>query len=216
MSLFKKKEEIPIIPPIPPIPPIENFNLEVGKKSSGLPTLTGDARNETNRDAIKSAIEDTPEEKNGDAIGPANGPTNFEESVSLPIIPVIVKYPKEDLPKLDFQKEDSSDSEIPEFKKSTPIPPKPILINQFGPSEEMEKVIKKDVNESIFVRIDKFNSAKRDIKEIERDLKRIEEVLEEINEIKVKEDEEVNSLSKNLEEIKERLSKIDTEIFNRI
>jgi hypothetical protein len=62
--------------------------------------------------------------------------------------------------------------------------------------------IKKDFNETIFVRIDKFNSARRDVEEIGRDLKQIENVLEKITSIKIKEDEEIEELNKNIDEVK--------------
>ena len=44
--------------------------------------------------------------------------------------------------------------------------------------------VRKDASESIFVRIDKFHSAKKDIDEIDQDLKQISQVVEKINDIK--------------------------------
>lgn len=76
--------------------------------------------------------------------------------------------------------------------------------------------VKKDASESIFVRIDKFRSAKKDIEEIDRELKQISQVMNKISDIKMKEDGEIAEVTKIMDEIKNKIQKVDSEIFNRI
>lgn len=222
MSLFKKKSdsEIPEIPQAPTLPPLD-INIEPKKQATDLPTMPGDARDSINRDVIKSAIEDSSEKIGGDGV--ENNPS-FIINEPLPIvrqdtIPIPPKQTRQlpEPPRYDKQS----------FAPSLPMPPqkeKPLELS-FVPKKEVqeaelpaleEKTVKKDANESIFVRIDKFHSAKHDIEEIGRDIKQINGIIEKITDIKMREDEEVLEINKMIEEIKERLGKIDAEIFNRV
>jgi len=231
MSLFKKKspEEIPEIPPAPTLPPF-NVAPEVKREPTGLPTMPGDARDTINREVIKSAIEDSSEKIGGDGVA-ENSPSLVVEPIKeqpaampTPLLPVPPKQMNNQLPPPPRY-------DKPSFSESLPLPPqrenlpspsfKPRVVEN-TPSEDIQitvpevKVVKKDANESIFVRIDKFHSAKHDIENIEKDLRQINNVIEKITDIKMREDEEILEINKTIEEIKEKLGKIDTEIFNRI
>jgi hypothetical protein len=86
-------------------------------------------------------------------------------------------------------------------------------------SPQKNEVISPKKNSSqdqIFVRIDKFDSAKKDLEEIQRELKQIDSFLGKIKELKQKEDEKIGEFGSNLEEIKTKISRIDSEVFNRI
>ncbi len=98
--------------------------------------------------------------------------------------------------------EETSAKRIPSLPVQTDLP--------------VESSVKRDAEETIFVRIDKFNSAKRDLSEIGRDLREIEDVLGKIEEIKSREDEEVAEISKLMEEMKLKINRVDSDIFNRI
>jgi hypothetical protein len=99
-----------------------------------------------------------------------------------------------------------------------PLPPESIkmprmeVVQEYGQNE----AVRRDAEETIFVRIDKFNSAKRDVQEISRDLREVEEVLSKIEQIKLQEDEEITEISKVMDEIKLRMTRIDNDVFNRI
>jgi hypothetical protein len=71
-------------------------------------------------------------------------------------------------------------------------------------------------SEPIFVRIDKFQEAKKDFEEIKRKLKEIDSVLKRVKEIKAKEDAEIGGWSDELEKVKSRISEIDESFFNRM
>ena len=227
MNLFKRKEELPEIPPAPSLPEVEMFPIN-SANTLNLPMPEGDSRDVSNREVIKSAIEDSSAKNDGDvemAKGPAfniphmntlpsraiSSPPGYgnsyqnmgappQASIGLPSLP---NYGRQDI---------SGETNIPvSFKKSvSPEPQQEFL------TENSADFIKKDFNETIFVRIDKFNSARKDVEEIGRDLKQIENVLEKITSIKIKEDEEIEELNKNIDEVKVRLQRIDSEIFNRL
>jgi hypothetical protein len=239
MSLFKKKPqgEIPEIPPAPTLPP---FNLapEQKREPTGLPTMPGDARDTINRDVIKSAVEDSSEKIDGDGVAEnspsliVNEPVNEQSIVTtqqvkmpIPLLPVIPRQGDKHLPPPPrYDKPSFSESlPTPPQKENSPSPsfePKNLENNKFEETQKISipevKVVRKDANESIFVRIDKFHSAKHDIEDVEKDLRQINNVIEKITDIKIREDEEILEINKTLEEIKEKLSKIDAEIFNRI
>lgn len=225
MSLFSKKDKIPEIPLVPEIPRITtSTEVYPGEAVSSLPTLKkpneilpslpalpGDGRDQLNRDVIKSAVEDSSEKIKGDTSGAQTGSMKgFEESNMQTGIPA-----------LPPQKMEAKPEPVIELKKVELVPAPPAKVelpkSELLPSEpEQKNIVKKDAEESIFVRIDKFNSAKRDVQEISRDLREVEEVLAKIEEIKLQEDEEITEISKVMDEIKLRMTRIDNDVFNRI
>jgi hypothetical protein len=224
MGLFKKNDDIPEIPDAPTLPEVnlnnlKNNNSVISAPPVNLPTPSGDSRDSTNREIIKSAIEDSSEKK-GDSGVSLTAPPNFQESIEIKQPPKreasktmadLPLPPKKDiLPNLP-QYSKTNTSTIPEIPKEEPR-----VQEEIKAEPVRDLTVKKDFNETIFVRIDKFNSAKKDVDEIERDLRQIQEVVEKIMDVKTKEDEEISELNKNIEEIKLRLGRIDNEIFNRI
>lgn len=231
MSFFKKKSSDDEIPEIPPVPQLPSLMFTVPKPSIDLPAMAGDARDASNRDAIKSAIDSS--EKIGGDSGAANSPS---ENLMIPPIGSaqipITSQKSAMLPQLPTSPQQNPLPEVPKYiPKPTPLnnlPEPPVksapmvnpFIQQSEPAPQIsspeEKTVKKDASESIFVRIDKFNSAKRDVEEIERDLKQITQVIDKITDIKLKEDEEITEINKTLEEIKNRINRIELDVFNRI
>jgi len=230
MSFFKKKSPGEEIPEIPPVPQLPSLTFNFSKPSTDLPATLGDARDVSNREAIKSAIDSS--EKIGGDSGAVNSPS--ENLIIPPISSAQITSPQKSvmLPPLPATSPQNPLPEVPKYTpKLTPVtalPEHPVrsapLVNPFVQQAEPapqvlpqeEKVVKKDASESIFIRIDKFNSAKRDVEEIERDLKQITQVIEKITDIKLKEDEEITEINKTLEEIKNRINRIELDVFNRI
>lgn len=243
MGLFNKKKEVPEIPPAPQFidmdsnkdfPSIPSIDVPAkldDKKEMRIPSL-----NDARATALELPKSEISSEKNdgesGDII-----PHQFQESTILKekdIPPTGIPIPpvKQTLPELPkYSKKDDSmmktvASELNHSETMLPEPPQKMVSEkkllpsieseEISSAENMNSPVKKDFNETIFVRIDKFNSAKKDLQEMQKDLQRIQELIMEINEIKLKEDEEIVGLNKNIEEIKDKLDKMDTEIFNRI
>lgn len=71
-------------------------------------------------------------------------------------------------------------------------------------------------SEPFFVRIDKFQDARKNLTEIGKRLKDMENVLEKINETKIKEDEEISSWKEEMKNIRSNLSTIDQNLFSRV
>ncbi|MEI7719426.1 MAG: hypothetical protein WCI72_06145 [archaeon] len=236
MNLFKKKATSDEIPQIPSIPELPSFNLNAPKPTTDLPAIQGDARDINNQEAIKSAIDSS--EKIGGDSGGASSPS---ESFSIPPIssspinnlpprqlsqspipeaPIPLVRPLPELSRYEPRQQGFSNSptlpplNVPPQQASFIRPEQPIVQESSFNTEE--KTVKRDASDSIFVRIDKFNSAKHDVDEIGRDLKQITQVIEKITDIKLKEDEEITEINKTLEEIKNRINRIDLEVFNRI
>jgi len=70
--------------------------------------------------------------------------------------------------------------------------------------------------EPFFVRIDKFNDAKNNLQSIGKKLKDMGKILEKIEETKIKEDQELEEWKSDINGIREYLSKVDEDIFNKI
>ncbi|MEM4181777.1 MAG: hypothetical protein QXX68_01325 [Candidatus Pacearchaeota archaeon] len=67
-----------------------------------------------------------------------------------------------------------------------------------------------------FVRIDKFNDARENLRMIAKRLKEMDRVLEKIQEVKVREDEELAAWKEEMKSIRENLAKIDEDVFNKL
>lgn len=201
MALFKKKEDIPEIPEPPAAPNFGNLtqsdNLE--KEAHHLPEFQGDGRGEVSRETIKYAVdEDMPESP----VSLGMKAKKVEEPM-LPSLPSV----KQEKPEPFRASKDS----IPEIKESFEEPKKTRSVKGLN-----DPIVKKDANESIFVRIDKFNLAKKDVHQISRSITEIEKVLDKLTETKMKEDEEVAEIEHLMEEIRMKMDRIDSDVFNRI
>ncbi len=71
-------------------------------------------------------------------------------------------------------------------------------------------------NEPFFVRIDKFNEARKSLVEIERKLRDMENILVKIGETKQKEDEEIDSWKTDMKTIRNYLEDINESVFSRL
>ncbi len=186
MSLFKKREEIPTIPPAPSLPRMDN-NFQK-KESYGLPNLPGSANDITNRAEIKSAIEDSSERKGGLDVGTIRSPpSNFQESNSLPKVEPI--HHENDTPKIEE------------------------TINTVDTPKE---TIVRSNEDSIFVKFDKYHSAKEDMTEIQSYLKSIEILVNELNKSKKEENDELEELEQEINKVKEKFNEVDSKVFNKL
>jgi len=130
-----------------------------------------------------------------------------EEGHNLPELPKV--------PTAHSLEEKKVDMGPPPHIMEYPIPPKP--------SEDLIPRVPKVENhldtkeiEPIFVRIDRFQSAQKSFDVIKSRLKEMESVLKKIKDVKSKEDKGIASWNEEVEKIKERLSEIDSDIFDQI
>jgi hypothetical protein len=68
----------------------------------------------------------------------------------------------------------------------------------------------------VFVKITKFKEAKKDFERIKANISEFQKTFSQVKDVKAKEDEEMYQLEQDLEDLKDRLSKIDAELFEQI
>lgn len=103
------------------------------------------------------------------------------------------------------------------------IPPKPSggIIQEFPPSEKLIPKSERDKSDKkektpIFVRIDKFQEARKDLLEIRSKISEIESTLESLKKVREEEEEELNNWAKEIGKLKSKLSEIDSDIFSQL
>lgn len=195
MGFFNKKNDIPKLPKAPALPSIPNMP----KTSTELPTLPKTNFGENlNQEIVKSAISDIPHENN-----------------ETPSFPEVLHHPSEEsgeieLPQTPHHLPTQAIQNIPitnqlHAQMPTPIP-SPSLIKQKNTIE----------TETVFVKIAKFQEAQKDFELIKKNIKEIENTLSKIKEKKEKEDLILSQWISEIEELKSKLTKIDSNIFNKI
>jgi len=102
----------------------------------------------------------------------------------------------------------------PEHERFLPEKRMPLQVTQEPILRKVPNYI--DGPDSIFIRIDKFKSAKKELLDIKKSLLEAEAIINKIHEIKVKEDNEVKDINLNLENIKKKIGEVDSLVFNRI
>lgn len=195
MGLFDKKEEVPQIPPAPSLPELPRAHETLKRELPELPSFPSSAKNESfNREMVKSAVADVPEENEVHVDIPEDLNV-VEESSKQKLLPSI------------------QDSFIPELPKTNDSIQE---TRRFQGSNSSENKSLQKQNEPVFVRIDKFQSAQKNFEQIKEKVKEIESIIGKVKEVKSKEEEELHGWSEDIEKIKSRLSEIDSEIFNQI
>lgn len=70
--------------------------------------------------------------------------------------------------------------------------------------------------EPVFIKIDKYESAMKDLDDIKKGLRDIEATLEKVRDAKLREDLEISGWSQEIANIKAKINSIDSRIFNQI
>ena len=120
--------------------------------------------------------------------------------------------------------EEKEDSEVPEFSKKfqtievestdeTDIPESPIPSPPKTFTEPQRPVISQ---KQIYVKIDKFRSARTSLEEIKIQVEQIADLLNRIREIKLREEQELSAWEKEVESVKSRLQNLNENIFEKI
>lgn len=164
----------------------------------------------------------------------------------IPKIPPLPEFPREqrerELPSIPagFNEDVNRDiiksaigddlSSYDESLGGTGIPSPPRIREEndrFLPQEQLSPSIiesepeRKDVRpldgpDSIFIRIDKFRSAKKQISGIKKDLLEVEAIVNKLKEIKIKEDSEVGEINLTLDNIKKKIGDVDSLVFDKV
>jgi len=197
MGFFSKKEEVPEIPPASALPELPESEIQMERRGlPELPSFPSTPQNENiNREMVKSAVADIPSNDEEISVEIPTGLQMTEESPSFATIP-----PK------PIQR-----PMIPSIPSIAAMPRRPIELNASVPNKPVSKN-----TEPIFVRIDKFQSAQKNIESVKEKVKEIESILGKIKDVKSKEEIELKGWTEDVEKIKVRLAEIDSDIFNQI
>ena len=110
-----------------------------------------------------------------------------------------------------------SEPQFPSYESSFPSSSEDIkkVVSRTPLFPEMPKTRSSDLNEekAIFVQIDKYKEAIDTLEMIKEKLKTSQSILNELNELKRQEDAEFAEWQSNIEEIKEKLSIVDNNLF---
>jgi len=124
--------------------------------------------------------------------------------------------------------------ELPEFSEvgmENEIRPKSVEMEEWNPEEDSNMVpehysIEKKQNQKhyhrettkseIFVKVDKFRAARKDLESAKEKLEDIDHLLRRIRETKMREDQELSAWEKEVATIKSRLQNITNNIFEKI
>ena len=171
-------------PTLPAIEPLQEEKDEI----NGLPSFPDSPMNRGfSQSMIKSAVED--EDKN------------------LPELPEWSPKSEEQMPQMN---RNAKTVKMEEWRpESAPIPPAP----KWSHSEEMQMSNMKDEKRPLFVKLDKFKEARDSLTKISDKLDQMDELLKMIKDVKAKEDEEITSWEKDIENIKMRIAFVNREVF---
>jgi len=220
MSLFKKKEkkgevsEVPRIPELPQLPELpelpgfdrkNNFSTDfsrfpdneeesIQEAPGQIPQLpsfpNGSLGNKFSQNTIKEAITGRKEEEvNAD---------EFAEEMQTMQRPLIrEETKKESYPQL--QRTRTREAEPSDFANAR---------KRFDSNERGQ--------EPIFIRIDKFEEGSQTFEEVKTRITEIENMFGELKEVKEKEEKELSMWEDEIKQIKEKIDKIDNNIFSQI
>lgn len=110
--------------------------------------------------------------------------------------------------------------EFDQQERVVPQTPTRVMPNQpqIPSAQEITQPSRKSfpVERPIFVKINKFRESVESLNEIKKKLKEASTILQKLKEIRAKEDEELASWEKDLEEMKTKIDSIDKKLFSKI
>lgn len=219
MAWFSKKEEVPKLEASSDIDgPLDDIDGHVLPELPSFPV--GPSNDGFNQEIVKSAV--------GDELGDSESFVSADSSVSIkdsgiPSLPRsrsssrLPGFPSTSVERFSpslgsLEAVSPSVSVDSSSLPSMEVPSEPV--SSFSPPMLSSSQVA--VSEPIFVRLDKFQDSQRIFKEIRETVEEIENVLGKIKSVRSKEENELNGWTKEVESLKQKLSEIDSEIFNQI
>ncbi len=215
MGIFSKKEKIPEIPLAPELP--ELFDKDNKKEKDYLPELpslpNNPKNNNLNQEIVKSAISDNLSSEGNEVDIDSQSQDSERAEESEKTFPISSQNLESQIPSLPGR------SSIMDSPLSKPVSQEPSKVIQkvVTPHFSIPRTSKESLDvEPIFVRIDKFQLAKKNIEQIKNKIKEMESTIKKVKQVKVKEEEEIKSWLGEIENLKARLSEIDSDVFSQI
>jgi len=212
---FKKKKEEKTLPDLPPLK-VEEFPLpretkQVDDKS--LPIFPDKPQfNKFSEAAIKDAVGDKTEKEAGELpslpkVEEEDDEEEFEKVPSYEMQKQFEQAPSYGMQKqrLDFEKERQEERAI--FNNRRKSLPKNL---------EDSGVVNAASTSDIFVKIDKYYTARKMLDDMLDKLVEIEGVIKKIREIKLREEQELSSWEDDITQIKNKINQVNENIFNKV
>lgn len=183
---------------------------EKKRKSEGLPELPPAPMSRIQLPPINPIISENSEIDEINSINPEG----------LPILPGM-----ENQPMMKFNERPEKISSLPQMREKMPrlveieeseVPGQNFSsLREMPREEEKAPFHNKDNKHSIFVKIDKFKTARGSLGNVEEKLEEMNELFKKLREIKVKEDNEIDYIEKELQSLKNRIRAVTEEIFDK-
>lgn len=203
--LFDSKKDEKKLPDLPvpkvPYPPRAGIGSpdfgEDDEEKHPLPTFPDSpSHNKFSEAAIKDAVED---EKERDEFEPISPP---KESKAPKIVEMEEWHPT-------LPKEKTEDYGEPPIMKEPP------------PTKSLPQRVRREVptaraSSDVFVKIDKFNSARKALAEAEQSLDEIDDLIKRIRETKMREEQELSTWEKEIMQAKAQVQNVSENIFEKL
>ena len=203
MGLFSKKrkevkkDSIRLLPELPRLPDFPELNYE-NEEISKLPKFPSSSfGTKFSQNTIKDAISGGKESDNFPQLD------DFPEDFEAPQKPMKRPMPK-DFDKRIEKRNISGMTRNSEFEETT----HKIPITEFRKE--------RGIAEPVFIRIDKFEEALKIFNDTKKKLSEMEEILKDIKKVKEKEEEELQVWENEIKNLKEKIEKVDREMFSKI
>jgi len=200
----KRTEEIPSLPELPALPEFPRIREET--KLPRLPTYPSNTFGEKfSQSAIKEAI--SGEKEDEFEVSDADEFALDEDRMQMMQKPLKGIMTREiDGERIPRAREISDEEEIVsrEFPRTR------------VPEHFTEAARKVRRAEPVFIRIDKFEESLKTFEETKKKISEIERLLKDISRVKEEEEKELNAWQENIQTIKKKIDKIDSEIFSKL
>jgi hypothetical protein len=240
--LFGKKEDKQKLPDLPPfkaqfkIDPGMNQQYEAeSPETHSLPAFPDSPTyNKFSQAAIKDAVGTPEPELPPFPVVQQTKPKAVEIKEWTPTLPPRRRAEEENLPLPDsppgYVEEDEEEVEEVEEEEEEPqtfpqrretVKPYPLRRRPVPEFSEREEIRSRRVREiqrtpsNVFVRIDKFNVARKSLSQAEDSLKQIDELVKKIRETKLREDQELSAWEQDLMQVKARINEVSENLFEK-
>lgn len=125
------------------------------------------------------------------------------------------EYDNHKIKTIEMEEWTPSKTEKKETKKKR-IPKLPKLTEKLGVNDPVALELPAEKRKEVFVKIDKFKSAKKSMDSIVSSINEIEELMKKIRETKMREEQEFNNWEKEVESVKSRIQNVRENIFEQL
>lgn len=191
---FNKKEDRSKLPDLPPSPVPLSMRMSgvpdgMDERPSSLPTFPDKPmQNDFSQAAIKGAVSD-----NESFIGPP--PTNVN------------------VVEMEDWRPEQAEKDTEEVEEEMPMQTRMIAP---PPTYVRQETSMRSKPQDVFVRIDRFHSARKALSEIKSSLQEVDDFVRQIREIKMREEQELSSWEKDIMHIKSRVQHVSESIFEKV